>query len=200
MIDRKQNKSSIFSNEDGATLMEFGLVAGPLMMLILGITDLGYRGYLDTLTKSKLHEIARQASTGNLPEDQIEQIIEADLAPLLLTGVDPEVTVKSYFDFTSIGKPEKLLTDNNGDGNLDPGDCYLDGNRNGEFDVNFGNSGIGGPDDIVNYTITIESPRLFPLAKMFGWSETMITTNSTAVRNQPYGDQADVPEICEPIT
>ncbi|MEP2102346.1 MAG: TadE family protein [Parasphingorhabdus sp.] len=199
MIDRKKLESLFCKDEEGATLMEFGLVVGPLMMILLGVTDLGYQGYLDTLAKSKLHEISRQASTGALTVTQIEQKVEEELKPLLLKGVEPKVFVKSYFDFTSIGKPEKLLTDDNGDGNLDPGDCYLDGNRNGEFDVNFGNSGTGGPDDIVSYTIEIESPRLFPLAKMFGWSETMKTTNTTAVRNQPYGDQTDVPEICEPI-
>ena len=34
------------NNEKGATLMEFGLVVGPLMMILLGIMDLGYRGYI----------------------------------------------------------------------------------------------------------------------------------------------------------
>ncbi len=198
MINCRNIKNLLRKDEEGATLMEFGLVVGPLMMIMLGVTDLGYQGYLDTLAKSKLHEIARQASTGSMTVQDIEDKVEEELKPLLLKGVEPKVFVKSYFDFTSIGKPEKLTTDTNGDGNLDSGDCYLDGNRNDTFDVNFGNTGTGGPDDIVNYTIEIESPRLFPLAKMFGWSEKMKSTNSTAVRNQPYGDQTEIPEICEP--
>lgn len=185
-------------NSSGATLMEFGLVAGPLMMILLGIMDIGYRGYLDTLAKSKLHEIARQATTGGLTEAQIKQAVEDGLDPVLLSDANVDVEVVSYFDFTSVGKPEKITIDNNDDGALDSGDCYLDANGNDTFDVDFGTTGTGGPDDIVNYTVTITSPRLFPLAKLIGGENNITVTNSTALRNQPFGAQNTIPEICEP--
>lgn len=186
------------NNENGATLMEFGLVAGPLMMILLGIMDLGYRGYLDTLAKSKLHEIAREATTGGLSVAQVTTAVEDGLEPLLVNGATVDVEVVSYFDFTNVGKPEKITIDNNSDGLLDSGDCYLDGNGNDTFDVDYGRSGTGGPDDIVNYTITVTSPRLFPLAKLIGGDPEIIVTNSTALRNQPFGAQNTIPEICEP--
>lgn len=190
-------KSRLVSNEDGATLMEFGLVVGPLMMILLGIMDIGYQGYLDTLAKSKLHEVARDASTGEMTIAQIETAVEDGLDSLTLKDANVTVSVKSYFDFTNVGKPEKLTTDIDGNGEVDPGDCFIDNNKNGVFDVDYGIAGTGGPDDIVSYQIEIETKRLFPLAKMFGWSETMTSSNSTAVRNQPYGAQVDLVETCE---
>lgn len=198
MITLSTLVNNLRQNTRGATVMEFGLVAGPLMMILLGIMDIGYRGYLDTLAKSKLHEIARQATTGGLSVAQIKTAVEDGLDPVLLSGANVDVEVVSYFDFTSVGKPEKITTDNDGDGALDSGDCYLDANGNDTFDVDFGTSGTGGPDDIVNYTITITSPRLFPLAKLIGGDETISVTNSTALRNQPFGAQNTIPEICEP--
>ncbi|MEP3224515.1 MAG: TadE/TadG family type IV pilus assembly protein [Parasphingorhabdus sp.] len=185
-------------DQDGATLMEFGLIAGPLIVLLFGIMEIGYQGYIDTLSKSVMHQVARKASVGGRTVAQIEADIQDGIGPLLLKNARVDVQVRSYFEFTSIGKPEKLTKDSNGDGNLDSGDCYLDGNGNGVFDVNTGRSGTGGPDDIVNYEITIVSPRIFPLAGLFGGTKEMTSYNATAVRNQPYGSQVPDPELCEP--
>ncbi len=190
--------SRLNRDQEGATLMEFGLIAGPLIVLLLGIMEIGYQGYIDTLSKSVMHKVARQASVGGKTEDDIKADVIKGLGPLLLKNATVDVKVRSYFEFTNIGKPEKLTTDLNGDGNLDSGDCYLDGNDNGVFDVNTGSIGTGGPDDIVNYEITINSPRIFPLASMFGGSKRMTSYNATAVRNQPFGSQVADPELCEP--
>ncbi len=190
--------SRLNRDQEGATLMEFGLIAGPLIVLLLGIMEIGYQGYIDTLSKSVMHKVARQASVGGKTEADVKADVVKGLGPLLLKNATVDVKVRSYFEFTNIGKPEKLTTDLNGDGNLDSGDCYLDGNGNGVFDVNTGRTGTGGPDDIVNYEITIDSPRIFPLASMFGASKRMTSYNATAVRNQPYGSQVADPELCEP--
>jgi len=64
------------------------------------------------------------------------------------------------------------------------------------FDTDYGIAGTGGPDDIVSYKIEIVSPRLFPLASMIGLNDVMTISNSTAVRNQPYGAQVDLVATC----
>jgi len=189
-------KERLISNEDGATLMEFGLVAGPLMLILLGTIDLGYKGYTDTLIKSKVHQVARDASTGEMTIAEIEQAVADGLDPILLKDAVVTVDVRSYFDFTNIGKPEKLTTDVNNNGEVDPGDCYIDSNNNEEFDTDFGQAGTGGPDDIVSYEIHVESPRLFPLPELFGADKKMKISSSTAVRNQPFGAQVDLVETC----
>jgi Flp pilus assembly pilin Flp len=190
--------SRLRRDDEGATLMEFGLIAGPLIALLFGIMEIGYQGYVDTMSKSIMHQVARQASVGGKSVAQIETEIKDGLDPLLLSNATVDVKVRSYFEFTNIGKPEKLTKDFNNDGDLDSGDCFLDGNDNGVFDVNTGRSGTGGPDDIVNYEITIVSPRVFPLTTLFGGSKEMTSYNATAVRNQPYGSQVPDPEVCEP--
>lgn len=182
----------------GATVMEFGIIAGPLILLLLGIMDLGYQGYLDTVVKSRMHQVARQSSVGGMSIPAIETAIQEGLDPLLLDGARVDVTVKSFFDFTNIGKPEILTSDVNGDGDLDSGDCYLDGNNNGVFDTDFGVSGTGGPDDIVSYEVEISAPRFFPLATLFGGSDEIVSYNATAVRNQPFGTRVEIVELCEP--
>ena len=184
------------SDDSGATLVEFGLVAGPFILMLLGIMDLGYRGYVDTVSKSVLHQVARDASTGEMTVAEIKQQVNDGLDDLVLKDAVIEVTTESYFDFTNIGKPEKLTTDINGNGEADPGDCYIDNNKNDEFDIDYGIAGTGGPDDIVSYKIEITSPRLFPLASMIGLNETMTISNSTAVRNQPFGAQVDLVQTC----
>tara|TARA_R110001606_G_scaffold31849_1_gene97030 strand:+ start:577 stop:1182 length:606 start_codon:yes stop_codon:yes gene_type:complete len=196
MIRRLLRKTRILADERGATLVEFGLVAGPFFLMLLGIMDLGYRGYVDTVSKSVLHQVARDASTGEMTSAQIEQQVNNGLGDLVLNNAVIDVSTESYFDFTNIGKPEKLTTDNNNNGTVDPGDCFIDNNGNGVFDTDYGIAGTGGPDDIVSYKIEITSPRLFPLASMIGLDETMTISNSTAVRNQPYGAQVDLVATC----
>ena len=196
MIGSVLKKFRLLRDQRGATLVEFGLVAGPFILMLLGIMDLGYRGYVDTVSKSVLHRVARDASTGEMTAEQIEQQVNDGLDALVLKDAVISVTTESYFDFTNIGKPEKLTVDNNGNGEVDPGDCFIDNNGNDVFDTDYGIAGTGGPDDIVNYKIEITSPRLFPLASMMGLDETMTISNSTAVRNQPYGAQVDLVATC----
>lgn len=196
MIRSLRTRFRLLADERGATLVEFGLVAGPFLLMLLGIMDLGYRGYVDTVSKSVLHKVARDASTGEMTAAQIEQQVNDGLDDLVLNTAVINVSTESYFDFTNVGKPEKLTVDNNGNGEVDPGDCFIDNNDNDVFDTDYGIAGTGGPDDIVNYKIEIVSPRLFPLSSMIGLDDTMTISNSTAVRNQPYGAQVDLVETC----
>lgn len=196
MIKSILKKIRLLGDERGATLVEFGLVAAPFFLMLLGIMDLGYRGYVDTVSKSVLHKVARDASTGEMTTAQIKQQVNDGLDDLVLKNAVIEVSTESYFDFTNVGKPEKLTVDNNNNGEVDPGDCFIDNNGNDVFDTDYGIAGTGGPDDIVNYKIEIVSPRLFPLASMIGLDDTMIISNSTAVRNQPFGAQVDLVATC----
>ena len=196
MMKLKALKKRLLGDSSGATLVEFGLVAPPFFLILLGIMDLGYRGYVDTMSKSILHQVARDGSTGELTPQYIEKEIKDALAPMTIDPDQITVETVSYFDYTNIGKPEKITTDKNSDGVIDPGDCFIDNNGNEIFDTDYGINGIGGPDDIVSYTITIVRPRMFPLASMIGLEETMTISNSTAVRNQPYGDQVELVETC----
>jgi Flp pilus assembly protein TadG len=174
----------------GATLLEFGLVAGPLILTIMAIGDLGYQSYLRAVTRGVLEKAARSASVGTLNSTQIDAYIESQMSAIASkNALPPAVVKKSYYNFSRVGKPEKITTDTAPIGSYNSGDCYEDANNNGSYDTNSGATGLGGADDIVYYEVTISMPRLFPMAKMLGWSATQSATASTMVRNQPWANQ-----------
>lgn len=173
----------------GATLLEFGLVAGPLILIIMAIGDLGYQSYLRAVTRGVLEKAARAASVGTLNNTQIDAYIEAQMAAINSKNGTTSTTKKSYYNFSRVGKPEKITSDTAPLGTYNVGDCYEDANGNGTYDSNSGATGLGGADDIVYYEVTVSMPRLFPMAKMLGWSATQSATASTMVRNQPWANQ-----------
>ena len=85
MIKSMLKKIRLLGDERGATLVEFGLVAAPFFLMLLGIMDLGYRGYVDTVSKSVLHKVARDASTGEMTTAQITTMARWILAIVLST-------------------------------------------------------------------------------------------------------------------
>lgn len=174
----------------GATLLEFGLVAGPLILTIMAIGDLGYQSYLRAVTRGVLEKASRAASVGTLNSTQIETYIDAQMAAINSKNGTTSTTKKSYYNFSRVGKPEKITTDTAPLGSYNSGDCYEDANGNGAYDAAGGSTGLGSADDIVYYEVTVSMPRLFPMAKLLGWSATQSATATTIVRNQPWANQS----------
>jgi hypothetical protein len=106
------------------------------------------------------------------------------------------IVKKSYYNFSRIGKPEKILTDTAPLGTYNSGDCFEDANGNGTYDTNGGASGLGGADDVVYYEVTVSMPRLFPMAKLLGWPANQTATSSVIIRNQPWANQASPTKVC----
>lgn len=195
----------VAKDTQGATIVEFGFVALPMCILLVGGLDLAHQSYVRTVMQGALNDSARRAAVerpdlagdGDTLEEQIEDSIRQVVGPIAADAVI-DVDQKSYFDFSNIGNPEKLMTDVNGNGEFDEadGDCWEDMNENGEFDVDGGSEGKGGASDVVFYRASITMPRLFS-GSMFGADYgTMRMELQTAVRNQPYGTQSAAPVIC----
>ena len=137
-----------------------------------------------------LEKASRSASVGTLNGTQLDAYIAAQMSTITAKNGSPPVVVKkSYYNFSRVGKPEKITTDTAPLGTYNSGDCYEDANGNGSFDAAGGSTGLGGADDIVYYEVTISQPRLFPMAKLLGWSPTQSVTVKTMVRNQPWANQ-----------
>ncbi len=194
-------------DQRGATIVEFAVIAMPMCVLLMGGLELGYNSYVRSTLQGALHDAARVAAAenpilatdGDTVEEQVANMIKetvAHVAPNAVVDVDQ----KSYFEFSSIGEPEKLMTDNNGNGKYDASDedCFEDANGNGTFDPDSGKSGTnGGADDVVLYTAKVSAPRILPLDRLVpGVSEKVEYTLRAAVRNQPYGQQPTAPVIC----
>lgn len=176
-------------DQRGTTLLEFALISPPLILTIMGIGDLGYQSYLRAVTRGVLEKAARSASVGTLNSADLDTYIEAQMSTINAKNGTTSTTKKSYYNFSRVGKPEKITTDTAPLGSYNTGDCYEDANGNGTYDMAGGSSGLGSADDIVYYEVTVSMPRMFPMAKLLGWSETQSATASTMVRNQPWANQ-----------
>ena len=114
----------------------------------------------------------------------------SNCATLTQGGPATNVQVNLIITVNSVPRTVGVYTDTNGNGKYDKGECFEDVNGNGVWDSDMGEGGQGGADDAVLYTMTVSYNRLFPMAKMLGWSATQTITASTVLRNQPYGTQS----------
>jgi Flp pilus assembly protein TadG len=180
---------------EGATIVEFALVATPFIILVMGLLDLGFREYTNVMLQGALNEAARQVTVGGVTNATITTFVQGRMATIVPQG-NVVITPSSYADFTGIQTMEPLTTDVNGNGALDPGDCYTDYNRDGTRDTNNGISGTGGSDDIVYYTATLTYPSFVPVQRLFGFSTSETVTATTMLKNQPYASQGTPPTVC----
>ena len=206
MIATKKFMERFRRDEDGAAIIEFAFVAGPMVLLLLGGLELGYNSYVRSTMQGALNDAARTAAVGfpiidvegDTVSEQVENMIRKTVQHVA-PNAEIDVTPKSYFDFSDIGNPEKLMTDHNGNGEFDAadGDCWEDANGNGVYDTDAGGDGNGGADDVVLYTAFVSTPRLLPLHGFIpGVGPNFELTLKTAVRNQPYKTQSTPAVIC----
>ena len=197
-------------DEDGAAIVEFAFIALPLIMILLAGVDFGHRTYVSSVMQGSLTDAARRASVedptfsseGDTLEERVANAVEAQVGNIVTSGYSLEVTQSNFYDFTGIGNPEKIVRDNDGDGQYDEedGDCFSDLNENGEFDTDTGREGRGGANDVVFYEATLEMDALVPLANLLGGDSRYTMVAETAVRNQPWGTQSTPPTICGTAT
>lgn len=191
-------------DERGMAATEFGLLVVPLMIVLLGAFDLGYQSYVRAQLQGVLNDVARtavvespdfSAYAGSTTEERIENAIEERVNDIARNATYT-IEQTSFYEFSGVGNAEKLLTDNNGNGEYDTGDCFEDINSNGTFDTDAGASGQGGADDVVFYEVTISMPRIVPMTDLIGMPANYTINARAAVRNQPYDDQAVPPTVC----
>lgn len=201
-----RSPNTVWSDQNGATIVEFAMVAPALVLILLAGFDFGHRSYATSVLQGALADFARSASvelpvisgSGTTLEERVEDAMESQISPVATPGYTLEVTQSNFYDFSGIGNPEKLVVDNNGDGNYDEdeGDCYSDLNENGEFDLDTGRQGRGGSNDVVFYEATLTMDALVPLANWLGGKSTYVLRAETAIRNQPWGSQSTPPVVC----
>ena len=193
--------SRFLKNERGAAMVEFAFVAPVAITLVMAGLDLGYQQYLRAVIGGSVESVARKASVGSgMTSAQIDTSIKTKVAAVLPASARQDgitITKKSYYNFSRVGKPEKLTTDQGTIGTYDSAtDCYEDANENNRYDVAGGASGIGSADDIVFYQVDVQFPRLFPIAGLLGWPTQQTATVKSIVRNQPYDGQSAPKILC----
>ena len=169
----------------GVTIVEFAMVLPVLCMLLMGLFDLGYRSYAQSMVQGALHEAARMATVGGFTNEEIDARVRQRLSAFM-SNAELETRTQSYFDFTGVRQPERIVQDINGNGQYDSGDCYEDANGNGQYDLDRGRDGTGNAEDVVRYEVTFSYPRMFPVGKLLGWEDDVRIVADTMLRNQPF--------------
>lgn len=176
----------------GVTAIEFALVAPVLCALLMGVCDLLYQAYAQSILDGAMYKAGRDSALENNARSAADidarvQAIVSVLGPNM--RFVPER--RSYSSFLMV-KPENF-TDKNNNGKRDPGECFDDVNGNKQWDVDPGRQSQGGANDVTRYTMTVTYNRLFPFATLTGLSPTQTITGETLLKNQPYKTQVVQP-------
>lgn len=186
---RSRFVAELASDEDGATVMEFGLIIVAYVTMLLGAFDIGHLAYTQSVLNGAVEVAARSSAleSGDTAavDAQVTQIVQ-DVAP------NATVTTKrvSYFDFADIGRPENW-NDEDANGECNSGEAYIDENSNGTWDSDIGSTGNGGAGDVVLYTVSVSYEPIFPIPFYSTGNDPHILTASTVKKNQPFADQDD---------
>ncbi|MCJ2179455.1 TadE/TadG family type IV pilus assembly protein [Novosphingobium album (ex Hu et al. 2023)] len=172
---------------DGAAIVEFALAAPVLIMLLIGIFDLGYMVYAKSILNGAIQHAARSSSLETADTSAADAYISSVMKEVL-PGAQVTMTRKSYYDFTDIARPESW-NDANNNGTCDNDEAYTDENGNGQWDADVAKSGNGGADDVVIYTVTVTYTPLFPNPFIEGTSASRTLSASTVKKNQPFSSQ-----------
>lgn len=172
--------------------MEFAFVAPTLALFFMGVGDLLYGTYTNSILIGAVQKAGRDATLQQNTTSTATTTIDTQVMTVV-RGVAPAATFVSsrqnYTTFSSVDKPESF-TDGNGNGVRDPGECFVDTNGNGSWDADGGRTGVGGASDVAQYTITITYPHVFPVARLLGWGANGTLTAQTLLKNQPYAAQS----------
>lgn len=179
---------------EGITGVEFALAAPVILAMVAGIIEFALVMFVSTLSEGALREASRFSITGFIPpgmtrESRLLQIV-GDHTIGLVDMDAASITYKVYPSFNDIGKPEPFTDTAPANGSYDAGEPFQDINGNGQWDSDMGAAGLGGPGDIVLYTIEFDWELMTPLvAPLVGTDGKLRIKSSVAVRNEPF----DVP-------
>lgn len=178
---------AIRDDEQGTTIMEFGLMATVFVTLLLGLFDLGQLAYTQSVLNGAVQTAARSSSleSGNTSTADTEV---ASIVSVVAPGATVTTSRVSYFDFDDIERAESW-NDADGSGVCDNSESYTDENGNGQWDADIGSDGNGGASDVVIYAVTVSYDPLFPNPFIPGGAAKRNLSASTVKKNQPFANQ-----------
>ena len=180
---------TLLADRDGAALVEFALVAPVLLLMLLGIFDMGYNYYVQSQLQGAIQKAARDSGIEGAHSRMGE--IDArvtDAVHAIVPGAEVTFSRKAYARFSDVARPEDF-SDIDGNGVCSGGEPFEDVNGNGIWDEDRGSEGQGGARDAVLYVVTVSYRRLFGVTAFVGLPQTFTTQATTVLRNQPYAEQ-----------
>ncbi len=180
----------LWTNQDGATLTEFGFVGPILILMIMGIFDMAHTQYTHAMMNGAMQNAGRDLTLESAGSQvaTIDQTVIDQVKSVVPKNAEITLEKLSHFEFSDIGEAEEW-DDDDGDGLCNNNELFVDANNNGQWDANRGKEGIGGARDAVLYTAIVEYERLFPMYGLAGLPQKVKLRASTVLRNQPYDEQ-----------
>jgi Flp pilus assembly pilin Flp len=179
-----------YTSGEGATAVEFAIIAPVLIFITFAIIESGIAFAADILLKSATNDAARTGRTGFVSENStqdatVKQKIRSE-AGVIMDADKLVITSLAYKGFDVLKKPEPFI-DKNGNGVRDNGENFTDVNGNGVYDKDQGASGYGGTAQVVIYTVTYPWTFHTPfLNRLIGNNGTLDLTATAVVQNEPY--------------
>lgn len=199
MIRRLRPLLARLIGESRATAVtEFALTAPVFLLVLMGIFDFGMQLYAKSVLSGAVNRAARDAALegNNASQVAIDAAVTANVRTVFQDAT-LTYTRLSYDNFSDVNKAERIKTDYNANGALDPGECYYESNGISGWQANMGVSGQGGGDEVVLYTAQMQMNRLFPAWKMLGQPQVATIRATTVLRNQPFNTNSiSSTEIC----
>lgn len=180
----------LLREERGATLPEFAMILPTFLLLLVGIFDIGQTIYVRSVLQGAVQQAGRNAGleSGLTNLTAIDNYVRNQMEPVAISNATFNFQRKNYYTFSDVGRPEDFTDTNNNDV-YDTNECFVDENGNSQWDDDVGKGGLGGANDVVLYTATVNYDRIFPLWKLINDDEQMSLSATTILRNQPFGSQ-----------
>ena len=180
-------------DHDGVTTVEFALVMPVLLMMILGLFDLGHNMYTSTMLQGAVQQSARNSTIEGAASNAVA--LDGNVTRAV-RAISPNSTLQfsrmAYASFSGVNTAEDF-SDLNGNGVCDSNEPFEDANNNSNWDSDRGMAGMGGARDAVLYKVTVTYPRLLPIARFIpGQTDNFTMESNTVLRNQPYGMQGEL--------
>ncbi len=176
-------------DQRGATIIEFAMTMPVMLMLIMGLGELTYQEYVQSILTGAVQKAARDSTIqgAGIQTSQIDSVVMQRVKQVASDATYTSTRL-SYANFAAVA-PEPFV-DTAGTGVFDPTkDCFTDLNGNSTWDADPGANGQGGANDVTVYTIKISYQRLFPVAALIGMTPTGNLSAKTILKNQPWGAQ-----------
>ena len=179
-------------NEEGATIVEFAVVAPVFFLLLMGIIEFGLIGFHSVALDAAVAQTSRQASLGNVPSGFPDRVsyVQSELRDRTQGLINSDSIVISA-NLVSAGgagaSPDICLTDPPSIGGPCPsGTPFQDVNGIPGYQGNAAAVTLGGAGDIVEIRASYPWRVQIPLLRDFvGRDGVLFITSSTVVKNEP---------------
>lgn len=180
---------SLAAERSGVAALEFALVAPVFLVLLMGMLNIGQVAYGTSVLNGAVQQAARDSTLEGANTEQADAIVRNLVSPVL-PGASYTSRRTNYYDFVDIGRAERF-NDQNGNGDCDSGESYIDENRSGDWEREIGRAGNGGASDVVVYTVEVEFQPVFRVPLMPEQWGRKVLTASAIKKNQPFADQEE---------